>query len=61
MLPRPQKEPGYCQPWYIDGLLHNCNNPIANALELPQSCAKPSIYPEIVWVLIQYKDVVLPV
>ena len=32
----------YCD---IDGLEQNCSNIIANALELPQSCTKPSIYP----------------
>ena len=26
----------------IDGLVQGCSNPIINALELPQSCAKPS-------------------
>ena len=30
---------------YIAGLAQGCNNSIANALELLQSCAKPSIYP----------------
>ena len=29
---------------YIDGLVQDCNNSIANALELLQSCPKPSIY-----------------
>ena len=29
---------------YIDGLLQECSNSIANALELLQSCNKPSIY-----------------
>ena len=29
--------------WYIQGLVHNCGNSIADALELPQSCAKTSI------------------
>ena len=28
---------------YIDGLVQNCSNSIANALELLQSCTKPSI------------------
>ena len=27
---------------YIDGLVQDCSNSIANALELPQSCTKPS-------------------
>ena len=29
---------------YIDGLVQDCSNPIANALELLQSCTKPSIW-----------------
>ena len=29
----------------IDGLVQDCSNSIANALELLQSCTKPSIYP----------------
>ena len=29
---------------FIDGLVQDCSNPIANALELLKSCAKPSIY-----------------
>ena len=29
---------------YIDGLVQDCSNSIANALELLQSCAKPSIF-----------------
>ena len=28
----------------IDGLVQDCSNSIANALELLQSCTKPSIY-----------------
>ena len=28
---------------YIDGLVQDCGNSIANALELLQSCTKPSI------------------
>ena len=28
---------------YFDGLVQDCSNSIANALELLQSCAKPSI------------------
>ena len=27
----------------IDGLAQDCGNSVANALELPRSCAKPSI------------------
>ena len=26
---------------YIDGLVQNCGNSIADAMELPQSCTKP--------------------
>ena len=29
--------------FYIDGLVQDCSNSIANALELLQSCTKPSI------------------
>ena len=29
---------------YINGLVQDCSNTIANALELLQSCTKPSIY-----------------
>ena len=29
---------------YVDGLVQDCSNPIANTLELLQSCTKPSIY-----------------
>ena len=29
---------------YIDGLAQDCGNSSALALELPQSCTKPSIY-----------------
>ena len=29
---------------YFDGLAQDCGNSIANAIELPQSCAKPMIY-----------------
>ena len=28
---------------YIDGLVHAWSNPLANALELPQDCTKPSM------------------
>ena len=53
--PRPSTKNVYREPWqtthtytyshiqYIDGLAQNCRNSIANALELPKSCAKPSI------------------
>ena len=30
-------------PYNIDGLVQECSNSIANALELRQSCTKPSI------------------
>ena len=29
---------------YIDGLVQDCSNSFANALELLQSCTKPSIW-----------------
>ena len=29
---------------YLDGLVHDCGNSIANAMELPQSCAKSLMY-----------------
>ena len=29
---------------YFDGLVQDCGNSIANALELLQSCTKPSIW-----------------
>ena len=29
---------------YLDGLVQDCSNSIANALDLLQSCTKPSIY-----------------
>ena len=29
---------------HIDGLVQDCSNTIVNALELPQSCTKPSNY-----------------
>ena len=35
---------------YMDGLAQNCSNAIALAMELLQSCAKPSIYH---WIFIQ--------
>ena len=28
----------------MDGLMQDCGNSIASALELPQSCNKPSMY-----------------
>ena len=31
----------------IDGLVQDCSNSIANALELLQSCTKPSMYNDI--------------
>ena len=33
-----------CNYLYINGLVQDCSNSIANALELLQSCSKPSIY-----------------
>ena len=30
--------------YHIDGFVQDCSNSIANALELLQSCTKPSIY-----------------
>ena len=36
-------------PTYIDGLVQDCNNSIANALELLQSCTKPSICQCVLW------------
>ena len=30
--------------WYIDGLVQDCSNSIANAMEFLQSCTKPSVY-----------------
>ena len=33
----------------MDGFLQDCNNFIANTLELLQSCIKPSIYALDVW------------
>ena len=38
-----QIRPRKCKIYYIDGLVQACSNSIANALELQQSCAKPSI------------------
>ena len=34
----------YFEKKYIDGLVQDCSNSIANAQELLQSCTKPSIY-----------------
>ena len=34
---------------HINGLVQDCSNSIANALELLQSCAKPSIYGTSTW------------
>ena len=33
---------------YIDGLVQDCSNSIALAMELLQSCTKPSIYTELI-------------
>ena len=35
--------------WYINGLAQDCSNSIANALELLQSCAKPSVWFKSIW------------
>ena len=32
---------------YIDGLVQDCSNSIANALELLQSCTEPLIFPHV--------------
>ena len=37
---------------YIDGLVHDCSNSSANALELPQSCTKPLIWYNILYILL---------
>ena len=34
---------GWAWPFHVDGLVQDCSNSIANALELLQSCPKPSI------------------
>ena len=34
---------------YIDGLVQERRNSIANALELRLSCTNPSIWPHIIW------------
>ena len=39
-----------CVPRYIDGLVQDCSNSIVNALELLQSCTKPSVLTT-TWVL----------
>ena len=50
----------WLDPFHIHGLMQDCSNSIANALELLQSCAKPSIYdlwahhPNLVKVCIAY-------
>ena len=31
--------------YFLSGLVQDCSNPIANALELLQSCTKPFIWP----------------
>ena len=38
---------------YIDGLVQDCSNSIANALELLQSCTKPLIYNVHMLIIIQ--------
>ena len=32
---------------HISGLSQDCGNSIADAMELPQSCAKPSLYSQV--------------
>ena len=39
---------------HIDGLVHDCGNSIANAMELPQSCTKPSISPSMQWMAVHH-------
>ena len=41
---------------YIDGLAQDCSISIANALEILQSCTKPSIY-----VLLSFSELIPPV
>ena len=36
---------GITMKYHFDGLVQDCSNSIANALELLQSCTKPSILP----------------
>ena len=36
------------------GLVQNCSNSSALAIDLPQSCTKPSIYPEILAIWPKY-------
>ena len=40
---------------YIDGIVQDCRNSIANALELLQSCTKPSMCPPIA--MLQENDI----
>ena len=40
---------------YFDGLVQDCNDPIASALEVLQSCTKPSIYSEYFSTLLAYQ------
>ena len=42
---------------HISGLMYYCSNPIANALELLQSCAKPSIYLMLQQMLSQHQEI----
>ena len=41
---------------YIDGLVQDCSNCIANALELLQSCTKSSIYASVKWFIIGFEN-----
>ena len=43
-------------PQYIDNLVQNCRNSIANAQEFLQSCTKPSI-----WLKIQYDNIIISI
>ena len=40
----PQKDIPSLSPYYIDGVVQDCSSSTANALELLQSCTKPSIF-----------------
>ena len=45
--------------YYIDVLMQDCSNPIANALELLQSCTKPYIYQPNIYIYLGWFDNVL--
>ena len=42
--------------WYVEGLAQDCSNSIANALELSQSCTKPSMRCIIQMILVSMWD-----